>query len=248
MDYDMLKENAKKALGNNYWLAVAVTFLVAIISGAVNSVGIIPEYFARILETAVFEFGELNIGSFVVMLFLWLLSLSISICIAVFCNNVLEVGQCAFYLKLRKGISDFTSIFFPFQNGMYMKVVKVMLKKYIYVFLWSLLFWIPGIIKSFEYFMVDYLAAENPDIDPDRALDISSKTMDGHKMDLFVLELTFIGWWCLVLLTCGIGSYFLLPYIRATKTEFYEFMKAKALNESIATPEEFGIIPASEAI
>ena len=93
-----------------------------------------------------------------------------------------------FYLKLRKGISDFGSIFFGFQNGNYSKVLKVMLKKYIFVFLWTLLFIIPGIIKGFEYFMVDYLAAENPDITPDRALEISSKSMDGHKMDLLFLS------------------------------------------------------------
>lgn len=241
MNLDLLKENAKKALSNNYWLAVGVTIIASIISGTASSISAIPQRITNTFTYAVDDISDLTGGLIIVALFMSLISMSLNICISIFVNNVIHAGQCAFYLKLRKGISDFGALFFALQNGNYMKVVKVMLKKFILVFLWTLLFIIPGIIKSYEYFMVDYLAAENPDIDPERALQISSKTMDGHKMDLFCLHLSFIGWWLLVLLTCGIGSYFLTPYVDASLAEFYEFMKARAINENIARPEEFGI-------
>ena len=92
--------------------------------------------------------------------------------------------------------------------------------KNIYIFLWSLLFVIPGIIKSYSYFLAEFISMQHPDMTPTECLNESRRLMDGHKMNLFVLELSFIGWHILCLFTFGIGYFFLTPYINQTKIEY----------------------------
>ena len=92
----------------------------------------------------------------------------------------------------------------------------------LYIFLWSLLLLVPGIIKSFEYYMVTYLMAEFPDMSREEAFRLSKKMMMGNKMDVFILELSFFGWYILTAFTCGIlGLFYVTPYVHATKAELY---------------------------
>lgn len=91
----------------------------------------------------------------------------------------------------------------------------------VFIFLWSLLFLIPGIIKALAYSMVPYIIAENPDIDGMQALEKSQEMMRGHKARLFGLYFSFIGWFILCALTFGIGFIFLAPYIQVTVANFY---------------------------
>ena len=93
------------------------------------------------------------------------------------------------------------------------------------VFLWSLLFIIPGIIKSYEYCMIPYILAENPEIEMDRAFEISRKMTKGEKWKIFVLGLSFIGWYLLGLLCCCVGTIFVDPYSEATYAELYQVMR-----------------------
>ena len=81
--------------------------------------------------------------------------------------------------------------------------------------------------------------AENPNINYKRALEISSKTMNGEKAFAFVLGLSFIGWIMLCMLTWGIGAMFLPPYMNATYTEYYMYLKNKAISSGYADPSEF---------
>ncbi|MCF0174532.1 MAG: DUF975 family protein, partial [Bacteroidales bacterium] len=103
----------------------------------------------------------------------------------------------------------------------YTKKVLTLLLKSIYVFLWSLLLVIPGIIKAFSYALVPYIISENPNLSPEEAISQSSKMMEGHRLDLFILYLSFIGWFILAVLTAGIGFLWLCPYISAAKASFY---------------------------
>jgi len=99
-------------------------------------------------------------------------------------------------------------------------------------------------VKSYEYFAVPYIIAANPDIDSKRAFEISRQMTEGHKGDIFVTDLSFIGWGLLaVCCTCGIGMYFLYPYIYATKAEIFTFLKYKAFANNICTPEELCEMP-----
>jgi uncharacterized membrane protein len=95
----------------------------------------------------------------------------------------------------------------------------------LFIFLWSLLFIIPGVIKFFSYKMVPYIIAENPDIDAIAAITLSREMMNGHKFRLFKLYLSFIGWVLLSILTLGIGLILLLPYVKLSVANFYRELK-----------------------
>lgn len=88
-------------------------------------------------------------------------------------------------------------------------------------FLWSLLFIVPGIIASYRYALAPYLMAENPDMDVMEAIARSKELMDGNKGRLFCLQLSFIGWRLLCVLTLGIGYLWLAPYQNAAEAAFY---------------------------
>lgn len=110
----------------------------------------------------------------------------------------------------------------------FLKAFLVPLLQGLFVFLWSLLFVIPGVIMAYAYSMAIYVANDNPDMQAMDAIRKSRELMDGHKWDLFVLDLSFIGWIFLCLLTCGIGFFFLAPYIEMAHVEFYRELTEQA--------------------
>lgn len=87
--------------------------------------------------------------------------------------------------------------------------------------LWSLLFIIPGIVKGYSYSMALYIWTENKEMGALEAISRSKEIMEGHKMDLFVLQLSFIGWYLLTFITFGIAAIYVVPYIDATMVNFY---------------------------
>ena len=96
----------------------------------------------------------------------------------------------------------------------------------LFIFLWSLLFVIPGIIKIFSYAMTPYILEEHPELSANDAIDRSRAMMKGHKFDLFWLFLSFIGWFILAFFTLGIGFLWLVPYVQTSVAGFYEDVKA----------------------
>ncbi len=110
----------------------------------------------------------------------------------------------------------------------FLKAFLVPLLQGLFVFLWSLLFVIPGVIMAYAYSMAIYVANDNPELSAMDAIRKSRELMDGHKWDLFVLDLSFIGWILLCLLTCGIGFFFLAPYIEMARVEFYRELTEQA--------------------
>ncbi len=95
----------------------------------------------------------------------------------------------------------------------------------LFTFLWSLLFIIPGIIKSFSYSQAMMIVGENKGISAMEAIERSKRMMDGHKMDLFILCLSFIGWGLLCTITFGIAAIWVAPYMQATMVNFYNDIK-----------------------
>lgn len=106
----------------------------------------------------------------------------------------------------------------------------------LFTFLWSLLLIVPGIIKSYAYALATYIAADEPETAPRETLRKSEELMMGHKMDLFILDLTFIGWYLLGLLCLGIGIIFVIPYHYMARAEFYQ--ELIAANETNVTAAE----------
>ncbi len=95
----------------------------------------------------------------------------------------------------------------------------------IYTFLWSLLFFIPGIVKAYSYSMALRILAENPGKSARECIKESMAMTNGHKWELFVLNLSFIGWIFLMPFTFGILGIWLIPYMNATVTNAYESLK-----------------------
>ena len=95
----------------------------------------------------------------------------------------------------------------------------------VFTFLWSLLFVIPGIIKAFSYSMAYYVKIDHPEYDWNACIKESMRIMDGHKMELFVLMLSFIGWTIVGLCACGIGLLWVEPYIETAYANFYNSIK-----------------------
>lgn len=96
----------------------------------------------------------------------------------------------------------------------------------IYTVLWSLLLVIPGIIKSYSYAMVPYLLKDDMTLENNAAIEKSMEMMQGYKMKLFLLDLSFLGWYLLSILTCGIAVFWVEPYQLTARAAFYEDLKA----------------------
>ena len=91
----------------------------------------------------------------------------------------------------------------------------------LYVFLWSLLFIIPGIVASYSYAMTGYILSEHPELTASEAIERSKQMMEGNRTRLFCLRFSFIGWELLSALTLGIGGLWLTPYKQAAEASFY---------------------------
>lgn len=116
------------------------------------------------------------------------------------------------------------------------RVFITMLLKYIYTVLWTLLLIIPGIIKGYSYAMTEFIMKDNPELDGNKAIEASMAMMQGNKMRLFLLDLSFIGWIILAMLTFGFGFILLEPYMYAARAAFYEDLKG-GLNQSDSEAE-----------
>lgn len=110
----------------------------------------------------------------------------------------------------------------------YGRVLGIVLLTALYTLLWSLLLIIPGIIKAYSYSMTYLIAEDNPELGPNACIERSMAMMDGHKMDLFLLDLSYIGWILLGIISCGIGMLWVAPWIQMAHVKFYEQLKAEA--------------------
>lgn len=137
----------------------------------------------------------------------------------------LLVGLIYYLTSIRKGDKPvLNTLVDGFKEPLSSSIVTYVLQL-IFVFLWSLLFVIPGIIKSFSYAMSMYIVADNPSISATEAITQSRKMMDGHKMQLFMLYLSFILWYLLGMITFGLAIIYITPFIKAAELEFYFDLK-----------------------
>ena len=101
----------------------------------------------------------------------------------------------------------------------------------LFVALWSLLFLIPGIVKSYAYSMAYYVKLDHPDYGWKACIDESRRLMDGHKWEKFVLDLSFLGWILVGALCLGVGTLWVTPYMAATEAQFYEYVRSCAAED-----------------
>jgi uncharacterized membrane protein len=245
----LLKENAKVAFRRNYWTCVLVSILagflgVTTVGGSVNfdfsqeSSGTSGDV-SQMISGGIPDYLVYALGGAVLIAFV------IGICFSLLVTNVVKVGCNRYFLENREHKTDVSQLFYGFKQGRYGSNVWVMFLHDLYIFGWSLLLIVPGIIKTYQYALVPYILAENEDLDKDRIFKMSKEMMDGHKMELFVLELSFIGWALLGTLSLGmVGIFWTNPYMNATMAEFYSAVKAESLQNGTVLPHELpGVSP-----
>jgi uncharacterized membrane protein len=146
--------------------------------------------------------------------------------ISLIVNPALLFGFNMYALKFSRNQEvEFNSFFDGFKY--FRKAFNTYYLRSIYTFLWSLLLIIPGIVKSIAYSQTLFILSDNTNLSAEEAIKESMKMMDGHKLEYFKLQLSFLGWVILGIFTLGIGYLWLAPYVYITNAKFYEDLKSK---------------------
>lgn len=264
-----LKERGKITFKKFYWKAVLVCFICLLLSGSLGSgvssrvsdtydsfmhndynytddyyYGNDEYYYDEDLDQE--TSGSLNIVEefFASGFFLLFMGIFILIFIVIFIVKLLivypiEIGKNNFFMGIREEEKTLDSLIFIYKSGQLKNTIFTMFMKGLFQFLWSLLFIIPGVIKSYEYRMIPYILSENPDISRQRAFEISKRMMIGNKWNTFVLDLSFLGWEILSGLTIGIlGIFYVNPYVQSTNAELYAYLREDALKNGYVSSSE----------
>lgn len=172
-------------------------------------------------ESAAYVVGVLAVF-FVIFIVVFVIVLAISLVWSAFITNPVQMGCDRFFFKTLNQKAEVKEVAFAFDNN-YKNVIKILFFRNLYTALWSLLFCIPGIVKSYEYRMIPYLLAENPNLTKEQAFEISKQMMTGNKWKTFVLDLSFLGWDFLSIFTAGIlETFYVGPYRNLTNAALYE--------------------------
>ena len=212
-----LRQRARESLTGNYWPAVLAAFLAGIFGAFVAGGG----SFNLNIDREVLEILPNALEKTITRLLLALGTIGGTLGFASFImGGVIQLGYSQYLLKQHDreitSIRDLFSQFDRFGQAFLQKFLRGL-----FIFLWSLLLVIPGIIKTYSYAMTPFIMAENPEMTAKEAIAESKRLMDGHKWELFCLGFSFIGWALLAALTLGIGSIFLNPYVEAAYAAFY---------------------------
>ena len=210
------------ALENNYWMALLVSLIAAVLGGAFLTAGGFGTSLHYVGDPDVIAL--ISASPYVLpILTILIIALSASGLFALaqfLVGGAAEIGLCRYNLGiLDRKQERFSTLFTGFD--IFAKALGLRCWTLLFVCLWSLLLVVPGLIAAFRYAMAPYIMAEDPSIGVREAVRISKKMMHGNKWRLFCLNLSFIGWYLLSLLTAGIGMVFLAPYINAAKAAFY---------------------------
>lgn len=162
---------------------------------------------------------------FIVFLIVFLVVLAVVIVLDAFLFNPLEVGCDRFFTRNLSDAATVKEVAFAYDHN-YKNIVNTMFFRDLYTFLWTLLLIIPGIVKSYEYQMIPFLLAENPQMTRDQAFATSKSMMQGQKWRAFVLDLSFLGWKILSVFTFGIlDIFYVAPYMNNTHAALYETLR-----------------------
>lgn len=224
-----LRAWGRERLQGHWGAAVAVCFVGGLLGGGVDALSGALEYSYE---------GEIGFLESIPR-DVWSMMLTVTLVtalLALVIGGAIKLGICAFHLNLfhrRKArFLDLFSNFDRLVRGLWMQIVTSF-----FIFLWTLLFVIPGIIAVYRYAMVPYLLAEFQDLSVMDAMRESKRLMKGNKWRLFCLHFSYIGWMLLCLLTGGIGNLWLSPYTYAGETAFYMMVTGRSYLRSDPQPE-----------
>jgi uncharacterized membrane protein len=231
-----LKDRAKAVLRQNYWSAFGVSIVIALAGGNSGGGGGGSSNSGNSRNSVYFDMYNNSI--FWKVISAALIVFAIVMVLRIFIGYCLEVGGRRYFVQSAQYRNNMGCFGFGFAGQNYMGIIKTMLFKNVLIFLWSLLLIIPGIIKYYAYRMVPYILADNPNIGVKKAIALSNEMTMGHKFDMFVLDLSFIGWYLLGVLACGLGIFFVMPYENATNAELYLVLRKAALDYNMCSYED----------
>lgn len=248
---EIIKSNAKAAIkGGKYWMAFLVAAVISILPSLlewITGYGEVNDKWAVSMRTGVAQiessvFMGYNLAFLLLNIFLLL---------------PLIVGVYGYFVRNRFDAGQFSDVFLGFRNG-YGNVVLTSFVTNLFIGLWALLLLIPGIYKALQYIMVPFLLSDNPRLSGKRVRQISRLMTDGEKGAIFVLNLSFIGWFLIPIalsmvlgmvsapefatdfvITLGFGL--IMPYFYATLAELYIFLRDRAIQAGMVQPEELGL-------
>jgi len=248
---DELKSRAKGALSKSYWPAFFVCLLSGVIAGGINfsyHFDKLPDRwnsFHFSLPDTNFRIPHIDPRYFIPVLFIFgflgIVAVVIGLGFGFFVAAPVKVGKNKYFLDNRSGKSELATLFYSFRKGQYLNIVASMAWRTLFTFLWTLLFIIPGIVKAYAYSMVPYILADNPNIGYDRALKLSMDMTRGYKSKIFVLQLSFIGWYLLGMICLFVGVLFVNPYYEASLAEAYAEIRENAFSQGICRPQELNL-------
>ncbi|MCR5294519.1 MAG: DUF975 family protein [Lachnospiraceae bacterium] len=217
-----LKEMGKVSLRGSYWNAVLVSIIMLLTlpeaAGTADTVQESVRNSGFDITVIITVLGGLGGAGFIATL------------LRVFLLNPLQIGCRRFFVEDLYSPVDLTFLQAGFSPN-YWNVVKIKFFESLFITLWTLLLIVPGIVKAYEYRMVDYLLADYPDMPMEEAFARSRQMMQGEKMNAFWLDLSFLGWWILTLFTAGLlGVFYVSPYKNLTDAALYAALSDKMRN------------------
>jgi len=244
---ESIKNYAKDFLRKHYWKAFLVCLIASLLSGSsgsnssnssrrnndnyyyneYNTMDEFDDMETFELDNPAFNFITKRIPRsplfFITGGVFWIMAI-IFVIVLVTIGYAIEVGKNRFFLRGFEGDVSIGKLFSTFNSMEYWGIIKTQFLRGLYNLLWTLLFIIPGIIKSYEYKFVPYILSEEPNLSSNEVITRSREMTDGHKMDMFVLDLSFLGWYILGGLLFGIGVFFVNPYVEATYARLYNVL------------------------
>ncbi|MCR5774424.1 MAG: DUF975 family protein [Lachnospiraceae bacterium] len=227
MNRKEIKAKGKTAFKANYWPAVLAGFLlqIAVSAGSTATAQSGQDEVTELksslegLDPAALALIVTTVLSAVIIV------LAISSVLNIFVLRPLELGCQNFFRKNLEAPAPLGETCSGFK-GNYGKNVVTMLLRDIFLALWTCLFIIPGIIKTYSYRFVPYIREEHPEMSATEVITESRRMMDGHKWEAFVFDLSFIGWFLLAAITCNlVGIFYVRPYYASSCANYYEAVK-----------------------
>ncbi len=214
-----IKSNAKQQIKGKLLELFLISFILFFVGNAMT-ITTVSMSISDIVKSALinqkitniqlpsYNVTTINVGGLILSILSWILSLSVAY----------------IYLKIASNANIvFDDILLGFYDAW--SAIKLYFCIGVFKFLWTLLFIIPGIVKGYAYSMAGFILAENKNMDAFEAIRCSQIMMQGHKWELFVLDLSFIGWMLLIPITFGIAGIYVIPYMNAAKANFYFSLK-----------------------
>ncbi len=235
------KDFAKKQLKNRWTVPVLMTLFIFVIM----ELFAIPDYI-RFFDNGIVEYvNAVNAGNFDYQTYITVLNQVsnnstsfITSLIQTLAEGILSMAAIGLYLKMSRSPEGVSFKVFIEGLNNWARAILATLWQALWIFLWSLLFFIPGIVKSFAYSQMFYILSEHKNVSVTKAMKISMIITKGHKGELFVMGLSFLGWMILGLFTLCIGYLWLVPYMEMSYVNAYHAMLKEALETGRLKPED----------